>query len=619
VSNDGATIGGAAYVRTENGQIGIDKAMLWRGDDYSVLVDMHPTKEILDKLELTKENINSWGFSDQIGSEIVAMDGLSKVFGGNLFFSRESTTGNLNREVIPVAWLADSKEKIIVLPAASDFENFNGKAFGEVFTLSRDGKVIGGDSYDKEGLLKATIWSGEKFNTATVLDHGGFKSGVVAFLNEKGDIAIGEVSNKNFADEDYVENTRTVVWKIKTTNEDESKEKTESKVTVPPSDDLENTAEAGETTSSSEGTNNLSTDNTPSVDNNSSSIDNNLSVDNSNENANINNSANTDNGKNTVNDGSRESITSVMVDIERTKQSMAQIGSDAILIANTQRIGLERMLNHCHINGTGLCYSLTTDFYSASKEKRDRSFAGSIGVGVNDYVGFGLTVDHSLKRDLPKTHKRIKTNDGVGFHLQFNYPVENGHYFLDSSIAFNNYKMEVKRAEQANTEVGTGKVKMHGYAWKSMLGRTMNYNGYDLMLSTGIQHIKLTRNSYTETNVEFPITYDELNYKDTSWVTEFNGKKDFTPHIFGFSGAKFEYLLSRKETTFNAKADYIGNVSLTQDKRKASGEISIGLGYRILPEIEQAPSLAITISPYVARDHYGKTRFGGRIGLSGRF
>ncbi|NKX15614.1 autotransporter outer membrane beta-barrel domain-containing protein [Ochrobactrum pseudogrignonense] len=144
--------------------------------------------------------------------------------------------------------------------------------------------------------------------------------------------------------------------------------------------------------------------------------------------------------------------------------------------------------------------------------------------------------------------------------------------------ATNRYDTDITRPKLAYTEAGTGESRLQGWSTALELGRTDNLNFHNARLGYygGLRYSNLSMDGYTESNALFPFTYGDMKYELTTAYAGTNFTMPLTDRIRWSINLEIEQDVAHKDPEFDARADYIGVLTLDSDfshTRGSAGQV----------------------------------------------
>ncbi|ALR77179.1 autotransporter domain-containing protein [[Enterobacter] lignolyticus] len=303
----------------------------------------------------------------------------------------------------------------------------------------------------------------------------------------------------------------------------------------------------------------------------------------------------------------------VAVDVTNTKRTVAQLSTDTFQVMDMQRQALLRLQNGCEADWKQTCWFARAG-YTAGAGYSDTPTSFTMGYGVEQNLSLGFTLDHSLARSLPDSYKFSSNNIGVGIYAYWHVPTDSGEWYLRPSLAFNQYHVDIQRPELSFTEPGQGNGKMEGTAASLEGGQRFSLkNGTGLGWYTGLRYDNVNQIGYTESNAVFPLTYSEVNYRNTAIYAGFNTSVPVSDRVSWVSDVEIEQQLNSNDPEFSAHQQYMGSMMYSSGMVKTRGELESGVHYT------PAKDITMEVMPSVAYSALGNTNWGVTVGIGGRF
>ncbi|MDO5058740.1 MAG: autotransporter domain-containing protein [Neisseria sp.] len=308
------------------------------------------------------------------------------------------------------------------------------------------------------------------------------------------------------------------------------------------------------------------------------------------------------------------------VDVANTRAVLHRLGRETLAAAQMQRNALQRVHNTCLPEQKGqFCYRAEAD-YSVLGKQRDTAVGGSFGYAFSDNFSAAFSLDRSLNRRTPDLY-RNENGQSAGVSAQWRMPSENGSaWFVRPSAAWNSYRLHSVRPtyELDNTEAAEGGSKMKGVSFRLTAGQEFKRDS-DKRFGwyAGAEHSRLTRNGYTETGADFPVTYGDFRYRDTALLLGADAELPLAGNLNALLRADAAYSVNAKAPVYTAEFmnETLGTetVRYSYKQNKARGTVAAGLGYRF------SPAVNAHVLPYIGRSADGQTLKGVNVGLRGSF
>lgn len=292
---------------------------------------------------------------------------------------------------------------------------------------------------------------------------------------------------------------------------------------------------------------------------------------------------------------------------------MGQLGADSIAALNLQHQGLRRLQDGCQSEGGKLCYRLQQNLDAISGNK-DVSVGLNLGYGFSNHLSAGLTLDHSLHRDLPGSYHDRRNNVAAGLYARWQQNTDGTGWYLHPAIGWSSYKVKMHRPTLANTEAGIGHSRVKGAAYSFTAGQDFAVSsGSRLGWYAAVRHSNVHRDAYSEANVAFPVHYGKMQLKDTAAVAGARASIPLGNKLQWRVAAEVEQSINTDKPVYTANAQYVGRVKHEVDVKKTRGQFSTGLGYQIMP------GLSLDFDAHVGQSIFGGTSWGTGLKLNGQF
>jgi probable HAF family extracellular repeat protein len=318
----------------------------------------------------------------------------------------------------------------------------------------------------------------------------------------------------------------------------------------------------------------------------------------------------------TENPSAEKPVTSpTIIDLDHTVTTVFKQANNSFSAMEAQRLTLNKLQNFCDVERAGqTCYSLFTDISGFGGQK-DLLTGFTLGHGFTDNFSAGVTLAHSFWRDLPDGFDTGSDNFGTGIFAQWKDKTAIGDWYIRASLATNRYDTDITRPKLAYTEAGTGESRLQGWSTALELGRTDNLNFHNARLGYygGLRYSNLSMDGYTESNALFPFTYGDMKYELTTAYAGANFTMPLTDRIRWSINLEIEQDVAHKDPEFDARADYIGVLTLDSDFSHTRGSAWTSVSYAVSDAVE------LSLTPYVTRTASRDNAFGAMVRLSGKF
>ncbi|TMU89357.1 autotransporter domain-containing protein [Brucella haematophila] len=306
--------------------------------------------------------------------------------------------------------------------------------------------------------------------------------------------------------------------------------------------------------------------------------------------------------------------TPVGIDVTNTVVTVAALAHDTFSVMESQRATLGRLQTSCDVSKAGeSCYSISTDIGKSGNSK-DMLGWMTLGHAFTDNFSAGVSVAHSLWRDLPGDFDHEDNNLGGGLYARWRDQTANGSWYVQGSAAINRYDVKRTRRVLGYTEPGTGDSTINGWGVQLEAGQSFDLaNKSSFGYYGGLRYDDLKMDGYTETNAYFPFTYSDVKSQRTTAYLGANYGMALTDKVRWSVNAEIEQDLSHKDPSVTASADYVGSYKFDSDAAHTRGSLSTTVSYAF------SDAVSIGVTPYVNRTVNKDTGFGAIIGLSGKF
>ncbi|MDH7789047.1 putative HAF family extracellular repeat protein [Ochrobactrum sp. 19YEA23] len=306
--------------------------------------------------------------------------------------------------------------------------------------------------------------------------------------------------------------------------------------------------------------------------------------------------------------------TTVGIDVTNTVQTVAALAHDTFSVMESQRATLGRLQTSCDVWKAGeSCYSILTDIGKAGNSK-DMLGWMTLGHAFTDNFSAGVSIAHSLWRDLPGDFDHDDNNIGGGLYARWRDQTAHGSWYVQGSAAVNRYDVKRTRRVLGYTEPGMGDSTINGWGVQLEAGQSFDLaNQSTVGYYGGLRYDNLKMDGYTETNAYFPFTYSDVKSQRSTAYLGANYGMALTDKVSWSVNAEIEQDLSHKDPSVIASADYIGSLKFDSDAAHTRGSLSTTVSYAF------SDAVSVGVTPYVNRTVNKDTAFGAIIGLSGKF
>ncbi|MBA8840750.1 autotransporter domain-containing protein [Ochrobactrum sp. RH2CCR150] len=304
----------------------------------------------------------------------------------------------------------------------------------------------------------------------------------------------------------------------------------------------------------------------------------------------------------------------VGIDVTNTVQTVAALAHDTFSVMESQRATLGRLQTSCDVWKAGeSCYSISTDIGKSGNSK-DMLGWMTLGHAFTDNFSAGVSIAHSLWRDLPGDFDHDHNNIGGGLYARWRDQTANGSWYVQGSAAVNRYDVKRTRRVLGYTEPGTGDSTINGWGVQLEAGQSFDLaNQATVGYYGGLRYDDLKMDGYTETNAYFPFTYSDVKSQRSTAYLGANYGMALTDKVRWSVNAEIEQDLSHKDPSVIASADYVGSYKFDSDAAHTRGSLSTTVSYAF------SDAVSVGVTPYVNRTVNKDTAFGAIIGLSGKF
>lgn len=305
----------------------------------------------------------------------------------------------------------------------------------------------------------------------------------------------------------------------------------------------------------------------------------------------------------------------MVLDLDHTVLTVLHLANSSFSAMEAQRLTLNKLQGFCDVERAGqTCYSLFTDISGFGGQK-DWLSGFTLGHGFTDNFSAGVTMAHSFWRDQPDGFDTGSDNFGGGLYAQWKDKTSVGDWYMRASLAANRYDTDITRPVLPYTEAGTGESRLQGWSTAVELGRADNLSFHNARVGYygGLRYSNLSMDGYTESNALFPFTYGDMKYQLTTAYAGANYSIPLTDKIRWSINMELEQDLAHNDPVFNAKADYIGDLTLDSDFSHTRGSAWTSLSYAVNDTVD------LSLTPYVTRTASRDNAFGAMVRLTGKF
>ncbi|MGQ0286487.1 hypothetical protein ACT2CV_04705 [Pasteurellaceae bacterium 22721_9_1] len=295
------------------------------------------------------------------------------------------------------------------------------------------------------------------------------------------------------------------------------------------------------------------------------------------------------------------------INLDFTINALQQFGTDSIKLMAMQQHALSRLQQGCHTNQT-FCYDVRTDI-AKSGETKDTAASFTAGYHFGNGLTLGVSFDRSLRRNLPDTYKRNSSNLGWGVFGRW----QSENWYVQPAVAWDYYNAQVKRPVYDNTESEQHVSRIKGLGASLTIGQDFALDNAELGWYVSGRYNRISRTGYTEKNLLFPVKFGDLSLTDTTVALGTKLALPVTDKLKFLAKAEVEQRVGGKNPTYTAAGQYIGNFRYEGKLNKTRAKFSTGVSYAF------SPAFKVEVSPYVERNTFGKTRYGGMLSFNGEF
>lgn len=269
--------------------------------------------------------------------------------------------------------------------------------------------------------------------------------------------------------------------------------------------------------------------------------------------------------------------TATPIDIQKTQETINQIGIDSLVVMELERQYLLSLLKGCTPNGfKDVCYALSSNYNQVDSQTKQFSGSLNIAYGLTENLSAGIVFDQAFARQLPTSHKvnRQDVSAGVYAHLRLPH-----NWFARASVGLSRYDLSMQRKVLNNTEYTTGETSVNGLSASFTVGQQWdNWKWY-----AGLNHTNITRDAYLEKGEEFPLFYSQLKDKSTALIAGLEGNFALNPKWNVITSLEASYMLDRTMPVFKAYSDGLGHFQHQGKLNKYSIKGGVGLSYKLTP------------------------------------
>lgn len=298
------------------------------------------------------------------------------------------------------------------------------------------------------------------------------------------------------------------------------------------------------------------------------------------------------------------------IDLDNTKQSMKEMGRDTLSLFSLQYEALQRLQRSCWAKEKQFCYALSQQNVF-QQGKADYALGLRLGYGVTERLTLGVNIDHSLKRLLPKTYRRLNSNGGMGIFIHYQLPRKS---YLEAAVAWDIYSVQASRPLLADTEFAPMLTRIKGKKWHIEWGKNTTFmnsttvGGYIAYRLTDIQ-----REGYHEDVLGFPVNYGKVQLKDHRIALGFIMMKPLSPKLTWRNRIDIERHIGGRSPLYTANAKDIADIQHEARLNKIQWRIESGLNYQF------GSNFNISFTPYTGNSLMGHKQWGSLLQIEGRF
>ncbi|MGQ0285886.1 autotransporter domain-containing protein [Pasteurellaceae bacterium 22721_9_1] len=304
----------------------------------------------------------------------------------------------------------------------------------------------------------------------------------------------------------------------------------------------------------------------------------------------------------------------IILDPNKTKETIAKVGLDSFKAMEFQRYGLISLLKGCDVEqGEGhYCVSLRSGL-SGQGKSRDVRVGVSAAYKFTDNLSAGFVVEHSVYNRLQASYGRAHNNIGVGLYAEWKHKADNSEFYIRPAVSFSRYNMDVQRQALVGTEFAEGNTKLKGRMLSLTLGQEHKLNEDKLGWFLGVRHGKIAQKGFSDNAQGFPISYDKMTYKDTALFAGVNYNKAVTDKLNWLSSIEVEQRIHQDNPTFRAYNPYLGEVKLDHKMPKTALTLASGVEYKM------NDTFRVSLMPSITKAYSSQLYWNVGLNLTGQF
>ncbi|TKJ69896.1 hypothetical protein PkoCFBP13504_30340 [Pseudomonas koreensis] len=304
-------------------------------------------------------------------------------------------------------------------------------------------------------------------------------------------------------------------------------------------------------------------------------------------------------------------ITVVKIDITNTRNSLARLGSETFNVLEFQREELSDLQNGCDTSDGQYCFSVFGNS-SGTDGAHGTSTGFRFGAPIGDYVSYGASISYTNSQ-ISKAFNDSSSKYGFGAYVDFHQPKDSRQWFVRPSISYSKYDTKIDRGYESNTEITNGKAEIKGVSETIEIGERFSYDDKQLSVSSGIQHSKISRSAYSETNATLPVSYNEVDFDDTAAFVRGSITSAITTSVKLVINAELDRKIGGSKPVFQAEGNYIGSVENKAPINKTRESLSAGFIYSPTKQI------SLSLIPTLGQSALGEKHWSTNLNINYNF
>lgn len=309
----------------------------------------------------------------------------------------------------------------------------------------------------------------------------------------------------------------------------------------------------------------------------------------------------------------RKSRIPALIEPEKTKADIEEIGRKTFNTFQNQRYGLVNLLEGCQVeNGLGhYCLDLSSSMWG-QKQDREAKVGISMAYALTDNFSIGSAIEHIVYNNIFASNKY--RNLGLGLFTEWKNKQRNKEFYLRPAISFSFHQGNLERPIRAGTEYAYSKINMKGTALSLTFGEQYKLaNNANLDWFAGVRYMNLEQKQHQDSSEYFPIQYDAMRYQESNIFAGFTFKKALTDKLNWLSKLELEQIIHQRNPIFLAHNPYLGDIEFKHKLARNSLSLSTGLEYQI------NDNFRVSLAPGITKYSAQPIRWNIGLNLIGRF